>query len=83
MALPAIRARRLPSSASWLIRVVRAPDGEPSPYVHIRRGLEALIDRKTFYRLIDIAVPGPHEGQDWLGLWSGGQFFPVIPMAEL
>ncbi|MCE5973478.1 DUF1285 domain-containing protein [Sinirhodobacter sp. WL0062] len=65
------------------IRVVRAPDGEPSPYVHIRRGLEALIDRKTFYRLIDIAVPGPHEGQDWLGLWSGGQFFPVIPMAEL
>lgn len=65
------------------IRVTRDADGEPSPYVHIRRGLEALIDRKTFYRLVDTAVPGPHEGDDWLGLWSGGLFFPIIPMAEL
>ena len=37
------------------IRVVRDPaSGEPSPYVHIRRGLEALIDRKSFYRLVEI-----------------------------
>jgi len=65
------------------IRVVRAEDGEPSPYVMIRRGLEALIDRKTFYRLVDIARPGKHAGEDWLGLTSQGQFFPIIPMAEL
>ena len=65
------------------IRVAFGPDGEPAPYLHVRRGLEALIDRKTFYRLVDLAVPGAHQGADWLGLWSGGTFFPITPMAEL
>jgi len=62
------------------IRVVRDPvSGEPSPYVLIRANLEALIDRKSFYRLVDLGAH--HEG--WFGLWSSGQFFPVIPSAEL
>ena len=62
------------------IRVERDADtGEPSPYVHVRRGLEALIDRKSFYRLVDIG--DTHDG--WFGLWSGGMFFPVIPEADL
>ncbi|MEZ5772045.1 hypothetical protein LX70_01779 [Defluviimonas denitrificans] len=66
------------------IRVERDPaTGEPSPYVLIRRNLEALIDRKTFYRLVEIGQQREHEGRDWFGLWSGGQFFPVIPSAEL
>ncbi len=56
---------------------------EPSPYVMIRAGLEALIDRKSFYRLVELGVHRPHKGQDWFGLWSGGAFFPVIPSAEL
>lgn len=37
------------------IRVETAADGTPRPYVHIRRGLDALIDRKTFYRLVEAA----------------------------
>ncbi|QEW23028.1 hypothetical protein LA6_005264 [Marinibacterium anthonyi] len=62
------------------IRVTRDPEtGEPSPYVLIRRNLEALIDRKSFYRLVEIGTH--HDG--WFGLWSGGQFFPVIPSREL
>lgn len=62
------------------IRVVRDVDtGEPSPYVMVRAGLEALIDRKSFYRLVDLGVH--HEG--WFGLWSSGQFFQVIPSVEL
>lgn len=62
------------------IRVVRDADtGEPSPYVLIRRNLEALIDRKSFYRLVDI---GAHHN-DWFGLWSGGEFFGIIPSDEL
>ena len=66
------------------IRVERDPEtGEPSPYILIRRNLEALIDRKTFYRLVEIGQHREHEGRDWFGLWSGGQFFPVIPSAEL
>jgi hypothetical protein len=62
------------------IRVVRDPEtGEPSPYVMIRAGLEALIDRKSFYRLVELG--SHHDG--WFGLWSSGEFFPVIPSGEL
>ncbi|ETX28540.1 DUF1285 domain-containing protein [Roseivivax isoporae] len=66
------------------IRVERDPEtGEPSPYVLIRHDLEALIDRKSFYRLAEIGAHHGHDGQDWFGLWSGGRFFPMIPSAEL
>ena len=66
------------------IRVERDPEtGEPSPYVHVRRGLEALIDRKSYYRLVDICVHEKVNGARWFGLKSGGQFFPIIPSAEL
>ncbi|WP_370253545.1 DUF1285 domain-containing protein [Nioella sp.] len=65
------------------IRVSRDAGGEPSPYVHVRAGLEALIDRKTFYRLIDLGESHPVAGVDMFGVWSSGQFFPIIPVAEL
>ncbi len=66
------------------IRVERDPEtGEPSPYVHIRRGLEALIDRKSYYRLVEIGEHDMVEAQSWFGLRSGGKFFPIIPSKEL
>ncbi|MFZ5710443.1 MAG: DUF1285 domain-containing protein [Pseudomonadota bacterium] len=66
------------------IRVAHDPaTGAPAPYVHVRRNLEALIDRKTFYRMVDLGSVARHAGADWFGLWSGGVFFPVIPAAEL
>ena len=62
------------------IRVERDENtGEPSPYVHVRAGLEALIDRKSFYRLVEIGA----RRDGWFGLWSGGAFFAIIPEAEL
>ena len=62
------------------IRFVRDADTqEPSPYVRIRRNLEALIDRKSFYRLIELGV----HPDGWFGVWSGGEFFGVIPSSEL
>ena len=62
------------------IRVMRDPQtGEPSPYVEVRAGLEAIIDRKSFYRLVDI---GTHK-DGWFGLWSGGTFFEVIPSEDM
>ena len=68
------------AGADHPIRVERDPEtGEPSPYVHIRADLEALIDRKSFYRLVEL---GSHE-EGWFGIWSGGTFFQVIPSAEL
>lgn len=66
------------------IRVERDPKtGEPSPYILIRRNLEALIDRKSFYRLVDLGEVVAHEGADWFGVRSAGVFFPIIPAAEL
>jgi hypothetical protein len=65
------------------IRVVRDDGGEPSPYVHVRAGLDALIDRKSFYRLVDLGEAHAVDGTDWFGVWSGGTFFPIIPVAEL
>jgi hypothetical protein len=66
------------------IRVERDPvTGEPAPYILVRANLEALIDRKSFYRLVEIGVHAPHEGASWFGLWSGGVFFPVIPSEDL
>lgn len=70
--------------AAHALRIVRDPaTGEPSPYVHIRAGLEARIDRKTFYRLIDLGAHEMRDGVRWFGLWSSGDFFPIIPSAEL
>ncbi|MEM1314962.1 MAG: DUF1285 domain-containing protein [Pseudomonadota bacterium] len=66
------------------IRVARDPDtGEPSPYIHIRADLEALIDRKSFYRLVDLGEHQDADGASWFGLRSGGVFFPILPSAEL
>ena len=66
------------------IRVVRDPQtDEPSPYVLVRANLEALIDRKSFYRLVDIGTHHLVKGEQWFGLWSGGEFFPFILSNEL
>ncbi len=72
------------ASPSHPIRVERDPTtGEPSPYLLVRSNLEALIDRKTFYRLVDLGEVREHEGAEWFGVTSQGAFFPIIPAAEL
>ncbi len=66
------------------IRVERDPEtGEPAPYVLVRDRLEARIDRKSFYRLVELGTHHEVEGKRWFGLWSSGEFFPVIPSEEL
>jgi uncharacterized protein len=62
---------------------IDAGTGEPAPYLHVRRGLEARIDRKTFYRMVDLAVE--HETGDgrMFGIWSSGVFFPFLPAEAL
>ncbi len=66
------------------IRIERDPaTGEPAPYVLIRANLEALIDRKSFYRLVEISTHEVLDGENWFGVWSGGEFFAIIPSAEL
>ena len=58
------------------IRVEIDPvSGEPRPYLHVRRGLEALIARPVFYELAEMATP---QGDTW-GVVSNGAFFPIAP----
>ena len=61
------------------IAVDRGADGQPAPRVHIRRDLWARIDRKSFYRLVDL---GEVRGADF-GVASGGAFFAICPAADL
>jgi hypothetical protein len=75
---------RVAAGPEHAIRVVRDPaTGEPAPYLHVRRGLEARIDRKTFYRLVDLGETAEVDGVAWFGVRSAGAFFPMLPAAEL
>lgn len=66
------------AGAEHPIRVVIDPvTQEPSPYVHVRANLEALIHRNVFYQLVELAVVREIDGRRWLGVWSGGEFFPI------
>lgn len=56
------------------IRMDEAEDGEPRPYVHVRRGLEARIERAVFYELVDMAERR-RDGE--LGVRSGGVWFAL------
>jgi hypothetical protein len=72
------------ASADSPIRIARDEEtGEPTPYVRVRANLEARIDRKSFYRLVELGCHRAHQGEDWFGVYSGGAFFPIIPSAEL
>ena len=53
---------------------VRLRKTHARPYVLVRDELEALIARPVYYRLADLAVPGP-EGR--AGVWSNGNFFEL------
>jgi len=59
------------------IRVETGADGEPRPYLHVRRGLEALISRPVFYELVEIAETRASEHGPVLGVSSDGAWFEL------
>jgi uncharacterized protein len=62
------------------IRVEINPEtGEPHPYLHVRRGLEALIARPVFYELVELAEERETPEGPQLGVESNGAWFPVGP----
>ncbi len=56
---------------------------EPSPYVHVRARLDALINRAVYYKLVDLAVEQEMDGEAMFGVWSAGVFFPFAKVSEL
>jgi uncharacterized protein len=62
------------------IRVEMNPvTGEPRPYLHVRRGLEARIRRPVFYELVEMAEERDTPEGPRLGVSSNGAWFPVGP----
>ena len=63
-----------------LLRIDTAANGEPAPYVLVRPGLEARLNRPVFYELVELADAEREAGEaegDGFGLWSDGVFFDL------
>lgn len=61
------------------LRIEVGAGGEPRPYVHVRRGLEALIARPVFYELVEMAEERATPQGPTLAVSSNGAWFPVGP----
>ncbi len=48
---------------------------EPSPYIHVRDRLDALMTRPVFYELVNLADDS--DSLEDLGLWSAGVYFDL------
>lgn len=59
------------------LRVETGEDGEPRPYLHVRRGLEALVSRPVFYELVEMAAERDTRHGPTLGVESNGVWFPL------
>lgn len=71
------------ADAAHPIRVEVDPEsGEPAPYIRVRDGLDALIARAVFYDLVELGVEVDRDGETVLGVWSGGTFFALGPVAS-
>jgi hypothetical protein len=63
------------ADAAHPLRVALAADGEPSPYIEVRNGLEALIVRSVYYELVERGETRLINGEECYGIWSAGIFF--------
>jgi len=60
------------------IRVDTAANGEPAPYILVRPGIEARLNRPVFYELVELADAERGDGGSGpFGLWSDGMFFDL------
>lgn len=64
------------------LRCRRPPWPEPGedvlvPYVKMRDGLEARVERAVYYDLIEVGTIGPGDTGAGFGVWSQGAFFPL------
>ncbi|MCB1473011.1 MAG: DUF1285 domain-containing protein [Rhodobiaceae bacterium] len=57
--------------------------GGLKPYVLVRGGLEALVNRAVFYDLVALGVENRGAEGAFFGVWSAGAFFAMAPMGEI
>ncbi len=66
------------ADADHPLRVVDNPaTAEPNPYVLVRDGLEARLNRPVFYELVDLGQEERVGDATLFGVWSKGRFFPL------
>lgn len=51
--------------------------GNPRPYILVRRNLKALIGRNVFYQMVGLGEEIERNGKPVLGVWSAGKFFEL------
>ena len=49
----------------------------PNPYILVRNGLEARINRPVFYQLVELGTEERVGDATLFGVWSKGEFFPL------
>ena len=66
------------AGAEHPLRVVEHPaTAEPNPYILVRNGLEARLNRPVFYELVDLGQEERVGDATLFGVWSKGRFFPL------
>lgn len=66
------------ADAAHPLRVVTHPDtAEPNPYILVRDGLEARLNRPVFYDLVELGREERVGDATLFGVWSKGEFFPI------
>ena len=59
------------------IWVEESPNGQPSPYIHVRDGLRGRLARNVYYQLVELGQEVQFDGASAFGVWSNGEFFSL------
>ena len=65
--------------AEHALRFEEGEGGALKPYLHVRRGLWALVTRALTYDLVEMAEERDVDGAPWLGVFAGGHFHAIAP----
>jgi uncharacterized protein len=69
------------ADAAHPLRVVNNPvTAAPNPYILVRDGLEARLNRPVFYELVELGREERVGNATLFGVWSKGEFFPIGPL---
>ena len=52
-------------------------NNEPHPIINVRNGLNALINRAVYYRLVEAGIERSFRDYSEIGVWSSGRYFSL------
>lgn len=69
----------VPVDAEHTLRFEQGEAGALKPYLHVRRGLWALVTRALTYDLVALGEEREIDGAPWFGIAAGGRFHRIAP----